>query len=128
DGRPSGIWIGGGVLAQPPLASRSSIGIDTAGTLHVDRVKLFGTWQGTGQRRTLTGLNTPPGPGQTVLLTTAYGPRTPVVPGAAEAVLDPFPATAPNTDLTGAVTATASGGGAPIPADGAVLMAAGGAA
>ncbi len=128
DGRPSGVWIGNGLLAQPPLASRSSIGIDTAGTLHVDRVKLFGTWQGTGQRRTLTGLNQPPAPGQTVLFTSAFGPRTPVVAGAAEAVVGAFPPTMPNADLAGAVTATASGGGEPIPAGGAVVMAAGGAA
>jgi len=128
DGRPSGIWIGNSLLAQPPLASRSSIGVDTTGTLHVDRVKLFGTWQGTGQRRTLTGLNTPPGPGQTVLFTSAYGPRTPVVASAAEAVLGAFPPTSPNADLSGAVTATASGGGEPIPPGGAVLMAVGGAA
>jgi len=128
DGRPSGIWIGNSLLAQPPLASRSSIGVDTTGTLYVDRVKLFGTWQGTGQRRTLTGLNTPPGPGQTVLFTSAYGPRTPVVASAAEAVLGAFPPTSPNADLSGAVTATASGGGEPIPPGGAVLMAVGGAA
>src|SRR5690242_8802636 len=128
DGRPSGVWIGNGLLAQPPLASRSSIGIDTAGNLHVDRVKLFGTWQGTGQRRALTGLNQPPAPGQTVLFTPAYGPRTPVVAGAAEAVLGTFPPTVPNADLSGAVTATASGGGEPIQAGGAVVMAVGGAA
>ena len=128
DGRPSGVWIGNGLLAQPPLASRSSIGIDTAGTLRVDRVKLFGTWQGTGQRRTLTGLNQPPAPGQTVLFTSAFGPRTPVVAGAAEAVVGAFPPTMPNADLAGAVTATASGGGEPIPAGGAVVMATGGAA
>ena len=63
DGRPSGVWIGNGLLAHPPLASRSSIGIDTAGTLHVDRVKLFGTWQGTGQRRTLERAQPTPGAG-----------------------------------------------------------------
>jgi Phosphodiester glycosidase/FlgD Ig-like domain len=128
DGRPSGVWIGSGLLAQPPLASRSSIGIDAAGNVHVDRVKFFGTWQGTGQRRTLTGLNQPPTPGQTVLFTSAYGPRTPVVAGAAEAVLGAFPPTAPNADLAGEVTATASGGGDPIPPGGAVVMAVGGAA
>ena len=127
DGRPSGVWIENGLLAQPPLASRSSIGIDAAGTLHIDRVKLFGTWQGTGQRRTLTGLNTPPGPGQTVLVTSAYGPRAPVVAGAAEAMLGAFPPSAPNADLAGTVTATGVGGGEPIPPGGAVLMAAGGA-
>jgi hypothetical protein len=128
DGRPSGVFIGDGVLAQPPLASRSSIGIDAAGTLHVDRVRLFGTWQGTGQRRTLAGLDQPPSPGQTVLFTTAYGLRTPVVAGAAEAVLGVFPPTAPNADLAGVVTATATGGGEPIPPGGAVLLAVGGAA
>ena len=128
DGRPSGVWISDGVLAQAPLASRSSIGIDAGGTLRVDRVKLFGTWQGTGQRRTLAGVNAPPTPGQVVLFTSAYGPRTPVVAGAAEAVIGTFPPTAPNADLSGAVSATASGGGEPIPVGGAVLMAAGGAA
>jgi hypothetical protein len=128
DGRPSGEWIGNGLLAQPPLASRSSIGIDAAGTLHVDRVRLFGTWQGAGQRRTLAGLNQPPTPGQTVLFTSAYGPRTPVVAGGAEAVLGAFPPTAPNADLAGQVSATASGGGDPIPPGGAVVMAVGGAA
>src|SRR4051794_21548133 len=120
DGRPSGVWIGNGLLAQPPLGSRSSIGIDTAGTLHVDRVKLFGTWQGTGQRRTLTGINTPPGPGQTVLFTSAYGPRAPVVAGAAEVALASFPPSTPNADLAGAVTSAGSGGGESIPAGGAV--------
>ena len=128
DGRPSGVWINGGVLAQSPLANRSSIGIDTGGTLHVDRVRLFGTWQGTGQRRALSGINEPPGPGQTVLFTSAYGPRTPAVAGAAEVVLGSFPSTSPNTDLAGAVTAIASGGVEPIPPGGAVLMATGAAA
>jgi hypothetical protein len=128
DGRPSGVWIEDGLLAQPPLASRSSIGIDAAGTLHVDRVKLFGTWQGTGQRRTLTGINTPPAPGQTVLFTPAYGARAPVLAGSVDAVLGAFPPAAPNVDLSGAVTAVGSGGGEPVPPGGAVLMAAGGAA
>ncbi|HET7129536.1 MAG TPA: phosphodiester glycosidase family protein [Gaiellaceae bacterium] len=128
DSRPSGIWISNGLVVQPPLASRSSIGIDASGMLRVQRERLFGTWQGTGQRRTLTGLNEPPGPGQTVLFTSAYGARTPPVTGAAEVVLDVFPATAPNTDLAATVAAGASGGGEPIPAGGAVLMATGAAA
>ena len=125
DGPPSGVWISGGLLEHPPLASRSSIGIDATGTLRVDRVRLFGTWQGTGQRRTLNGVNQVPAPGQAVLFTAAYGPRTPVVAGAKEVVLGTFPPTSPNVDLAGAVTATASGGGEPIPAGGAVLMAVG---
>jgi hypothetical protein len=128
DSRPSGIWIDGGVLGQPPLASRSSIGIDTTGALRVQRERFFGTWQGTGQRRTLAGLNEPPGPGQTVLFTSAYGPRTPAVAGAAEAVIGSFPPTAPNRDLAGTVAAAGSGGGEPIPPGGAVVMAVGAAA
>jgi large repetitive protein len=128
DGRPSGVWISNGLLGQPPLASRSSIGIDTSGALSVQRERLFGTWQGTGQRRTLNGLNEPPAPGQAVLFTSAYGSRTPAVAGAAEVALGSFPATAPNTDLAGTVTATGSGGGEPIPPGGAVLMASGAAA
>jgi hypothetical protein len=60
-----------------------------------------------------------------MLFTPAYGARTPVVAGAAEIVLQPFPAAAPNADLTAAVTATAVGGGTVIPPDGAVIMAAG---
>ena len=61
-----------------------------------------------------------------MLFTSAYGPRTPVVAGAAEVgARRRSRPTAPNTDLAGTVTATASGGGEPIPPAGAVLMAAG---
>ncbi len=125
DGSPSGIFMSGGVLTHPPLSTRSSIGIDSAGLLHVDRVKFFGTWRGTGQRRPLNGLNETPKPGEVILFTPGYGARTPVVAGAAEIVLDSFPAALPNTDLTATVTATATGGGTAIPPTGAVLMAAG---
>ena len=43
-----------------------------------------------------------------------------------EDTLSPFPATAPNTDLVGTVTATSPAGGVPIPPGGAVLVARGG--
>ena len=125
DGHPAGIFMQGGLLQHPPLGTRSSIGVDSAGALHVDRVKFFGTWRGTGQRRPLSGLNDVPKAGQVMLFTPAFGARTPSVPGAAEIVLQPFPAAAPNTDLTATVTAVAVGGGTAIPADGAVIMAAG---
>jgi hypothetical protein len=125
DGRPAGVLMQGGLLLHPPLSTRSSVGIDSAGTVHVDRVKFFGTWRGTGQRRPLNGINDVPKGGQVMLFTPAFGARTPVVPGAAEIVLQPFPAAAPNVDLTATVTATAVGGGTAIPADGAVVMAAG---
>jgi len=125
DGHPAGIFMQGGLLLHPPLSTRSSIGVDSAGALHVDRVKFFGTWRGTGQRRPLNGLNEVPKAGEVILFTPAFGTRTPVVPGAAEIVLQPFPAAAPNTDLTATVTAAAVGGGTAIPTDGAVVMAAG---
>jgi Phosphodiester glycosidase/FlgD Ig-like domain len=125
DGHPSGIFMTGGVLAHPPLSARSSIGIDTAGALHVDRVKFFGTWKGTGQRRPLAGINQTPAPGQVELFTPAYGARTPRIANAASVVLQPFPATAPNVDLTATVTAATVGGGDVVPPDGAVLMATG---
>jgi hypothetical protein len=125
DAHPSGVVMQGGVLQHSPSSGRASTGIDTAGALHVDRLRFFGTWQGTGQRRPLNGLNQVPSPGQVVLFTPAYGTRAPSVPGAADAILEPFPATAPNTDLAATVAAVGAGGGATIPADGAVLMATG---
>ena len=125
DGHPSGIVLQGGLLAHPPAGARSSIGVDAAGALHVDRVRFFGTWQGRGQRRPLNGLNQAPGPGQVVLFTPAYGARAPVVAGSAEVVLEPFPAAAPNSDLTATVVTAGAGGGEAIPADGAILLATG---
>jgi Phosphodiester glycosidase/FlgD Ig-like domain len=60
-----------------------------------------------------------------VLFTPAWGATTPVVAGSTEAVLEPFPSAAVDADLTAAVTSQASGGGTPIPPDGAVLMSVG---
>ncbi len=128
DGRPAGVVLLGGALAHPPAAARSSIGIDEAGTLHVDRVRLFGTWQGTGQRRTLNTVGQAPAPGQYALFTPAYGATAPLVAGSADVVLEPFPAALPGTDLRASVARAGSGGGESIPPDGAVLMAAGAAA
>jgi hypothetical protein len=125
DGHPSGIVLRNGALLHPPLGARSSIGVDSAGTLHVDRVKFFGTWQGTGQRRPLGGINEAPSPGEVILFTPAYGPKAPVVTGSYEIALAPFPAPIPNVELRAQVTATGSGGGEAIPTDGAVLMATG---
>ncbi len=126
DGHPSGALMRNGILDHPPLGERSSIGIDSTGGLHVDRVRFFGTWRGTGQRRPLNGLNEMPENGQVVLFTPAWGPATPKLPGVAEAVVAPFAATIPNADLTGPVVqVTEGGGGTPIPAGGAVLVARG---
>ena len=120
---PAGMFLQNGVLLHSPVGSRSSMGVDGDGALHVDRVKFFGTWRGTGQRRPLNGLNEVPRAGQVVLFTPAFGARTPAVPGAAEIVLQPFPAALPDSDLTASVTAADVGGGAAIPPDGAVIMA-----
>jgi hypothetical protein len=121
DGHPTGGLIRGGILDRGPADFRSTIGVDTDGLLRVERVRLAGSWQGSGQRRIL-GINEPPRPNRTTLYTRAWGPRTPAESGGAHAILQPFPATAPNTPLVSTVVAYASGGNQPIPPDGAVLV------
>jgi hypothetical protein len=123
DGHPSGMLMQGGVLQNQPYRFRSSVGISTSGTLNVSRVAFFGYWQGLGQRRPLTGFNQPPRGDGTSLFTPAWGTATPRVAGAVEAVLAPFPAAVPGQDLGGTVTVQTTGGGTPIPRNGAVLMA-----
>jgi hypothetical protein len=124
DGHPTGALIRGGILDSAPVGFRSSIGIDTDGVLHVERVQLEGTWQGSGQRR-IMGINEPPRGGRTTLYTPAWGGRTPAENGGAQAILRPFPAAAPNTPLSSTITEYVSGGNQPIPPDGAVLVARG---
>ena len=127
DGRPSGMLMQAGVLQHPPLPDRSSLGIAADGSLRVARIRMFGTWRGTGQRRPLD-LNESPSPNGISLFTPAWGPATPVQPGSVEAVLSPLPPTTPNVDLTGPVVQLAQGGNTPIPSGGAVLVARGTAA
>ncbi len=121
-GLPSGIVLQNGAMAHGALSTRSSIGFDTAGTMHVKRVAFVGTWKGSGQRRPLNGLNQVPKAGQVVLFTPAWGPSTPAVANSTEVVLQPFPVAAPNSDLTAPVLAQGTGGGTAIPSDGAILM------
>src|SRR5262249_17589559 len=125
-GLPSGVLMRDGAMASPPSDERSSAGLLTDGTLDVRRVSFVGTWQGAGARRTLTKFNRPfPGTG-IALYTDAWGPTTPNVAGATAAVLFPFPAAIPNTDLPAPVVELRIGGGAvPIPPGGAVLLAKG---
>jgi Phosphodiester glycosidase/FlgD Ig-like domain len=125
NGNPNGIYIQAGTIEHWSSSNRSSLGFDASGTLHVKRFATLGTWRGTGQRRPLNGMNQLPTKGQVVAFTPAWGPTTPVVANSSEVVLEPFPAAAPNADLTGTVTALASGGGTPIPSDGVVLMSVG---
>jgi flagellar hook assembly protein FlgD len=127
-GHPSGLFLQGGVMATKPLGTRSSLGIDPSGTLSVDQVPFVGDWRGNGPRRGLSGLNEEAGPNGTVLFTPAWGGATPVDRAAVEAVLSPFPAAVPNTNLTGTVTAVLQGGNHPVPPGGAILYARGNAA
>jgi len=125
DGRPSGILMRNGALDHAPIATRSSIGVDSSGTLRVERVALLGTWQGAGQRRVFNIVNDRLGASGVALYTPAWGPATPPAPASVEAVLEPFPPAAPYSELAGHVVQLASGGGTPIPPDGAVLVARG---
>ena len=127
-GRPSGIFMHDRVLASAPNDGRSSVGITDDGTLDVRRIQFIGTWQGFGQRRSVTAFNQPPGPNGIALYTPAWGRTTPSQPGAVTAVLSPFPAATPNTDLQGQAVDVRDGSPTAIPANGAVLVARGTAA
>ena len=126
DGRPSGILVQAGALHHPPSPDRSSVGVAADGSLRVERVRYFGTWRGTGQRRPLD-LNETPGPNEVSLFTRSWGPSTPALENALEVVLRPFPPATPNGELAGTVTEVRQGsaGGIAIPPDGAVLTAQG---
>lgn len=122
---PSGLFLENRVARTGPLGGRSSLGIDSAGNLSVDRVPFIGDWRGTGPRRALAGLNELPGENGTSLFTPGWGPTTPPSRDALEVVLAPFPAATPNADLTGAVVQILRGGNHAIPPGGAVLLARG---
>ncbi len=120
DGHPTGIVLQGGIIKSPPYRDRSSVGISDTGTLNVARVALYGYWQGLGSRHPLQVNRTPRGDG-TALYTPAWGARTPSIAGAFETVLQPFPPTTTG-ELDGTSLAQATGGGTPIPQNGAVLL------
>ena len=128
DGRPSGILLRDGVLASPPNGGRSSAGITLDGTLDVRRIRFFGTWRGTGLRRTLGELNRPPGPNSVALFTPDWGAATPRIAGSFAAILSPFPAALSNADLSAPVTDVALDGPVPLSPGTAVLVARGNAA
>jgi hypothetical protein len=129
DGHPTGILVRNGTLDRQPVPTRSSIGIDTSGALHVDRLRLIATWQGSGQRRPMQAVNDlPPTPSGVAVFTPSYGPSAPAIAGANYAVIEPFPQTLPNTPVQGPVVQVVQNGPVPIPSDGAVLVARGGSA
>jgi len=128
EGLPSGMLMQSGVLEAPPHPKRSTLGITDDGSLLIDRVTMLGQWQGLGPKRALNGLNQRPGAQGISLFTPVWGDNTPQASGTVEVVLEPMPPAAPFTDLTGTVIDIKTGGGTPIPRDGAVLVARGSAA
>ncbi len=128
DGRPSGILLRDGVLVSAPEGKRSSAGISLDGTLDVQRVKLFATWRGTGQRRPVNAYNEAPGANGIALFTSDWGPATPRIPGAVNVILSPFPAATPNADLIAPVADAFQAESVPIAPGTAVLVARGTAA
>lgn len=128
-GVPSGVLMQDGQVMSPPSAYRASAGVTSDGTLDIRRVTLSGTWQGLGGKRTLNLFNKRLEGNGIALYTQVWGPTTPPTPGAVSAVLFPFPAATPNTDLQAPVAELRTGGAAvPIPPGGAVLVAVGAAA
>lgn len=127
NGAPSGILMRNGGVDQPPVASRSSIGIDSSGALAAARVAMLATWQGSGPRRALAEINGVPVANAVSLFTPAWGPVTPSVSGSVQVALAPFPTATPNVELAAPVTAVSTGSTA-IPAGGAVIVARGTAA
>ena len=128
DGRPAGLLMQNRVLQSVPDSARSSIGIEPNGTLDIRHAAWNAFWQGRGQRRPLTGLNEPANQGGITLYTPTWGAATPPAAGVTEAVIYPFPALTPGSDLSGNVVQFTQGGNTPIPAGGAVLSATGGSA
>ena len=125
DGTPHGIFMQNGLLHRSPLRSRSSLGIDPQGRLHVVRVEFFGAWTAAGPRRPLNRVNQAPAPGGISLFTPAWGATTPPSADTVEATLTPFGPAALNTALSGRVVDLVQGGGRRIPPNGAVLVARG---
>lgn len=128
-GYPSGLLVRGGVLEHHSHPGRSSIGIDPAGTLHVDRVSFSGFWRAAGAAaHPVNALNDPPRARQLALFTPSWGRSTPSAKGTLEVTLKPFPPTLAGADVTGTVAETPHAGPTVIPRDGAVLVARGGSA
>jgi hypothetical protein len=127
-GWPSGLLMQGGLVEHHPADNRAAVGIDTSGTLHVDRVPWSAYWRAPdGNTYPIAQVNEPPRMDRAALFTPVWGASTPAVKGAA-AVLRPFPPAVPYRDLSTTVTAVVSNSAVAIPRDGAVLVARGDAA
>jgi hypothetical protein len=130
-GRPSGIVVRDGVVSGRPNPYRSMLAIGLDGLLRVTRVDFFGFWRvGDGPPAPLSQLNNELDPKTSAagVFTPAWGDTTPRVPEAVDVVLRGLPPTTPGVDLTGTVAEIRTGGGTPIPPDGAVVQGVGAAA
>jgi hypothetical protein len=127
-GSPSGILLRDSVLVSAPNGHRSSAGITLDGDLDVRRVRLYGTWRGLGQQRTLNAFNEAPGRNGIALFTSDWGPATPRIQGALTMILSPFPAATPNVDLSARVSDLLQDGSMAIAPGTAALVARGTAA
>ncbi|HMC71965.1 MAG TPA: hypothetical protein VKJ07_22605, partial [Mycobacteriales bacterium] len=104
-GWPSGLLMRGGVVEHQSALGRASVGVDTGGMLHVDRVPWFGRWHGADPTwQPISQLNEPARANATALFTPVWGAKTPATRGTV-VVLGSFPPTTPRRDLTGVVQA-----------------------
>jgi hypothetical protein len=127
-GWPSGLLMRGGIVEHQSALGRAALGVDTDAMLHVDKVPWSGRWRGPDNVwYPVSQLNEPPRQNAVALFTPVWGAPTPAVTGTT-IVLEPFPPTAPRTDLTGTIVAVNDGDGTAVPPDGAVLVARGTAA
>jgi hypothetical protein len=127
-GWPSGLLIRNGVVEHQSALGRAAVGIDTGATLHTAKIPWFGRWHGPdGVWYPVSQLNEPPRANAAALFTAVWGRDTPAVQNGVAVVLEPFPPTAPRTDLVGTIVSIANGA-SDVPADGAVLVARGTAA
>ncbi len=127
-GRPSGVFLRGGDLANPPNAGRSSLGILSDGTLEVRRVAFKGllTLSDGVTTRPLMRLNELPPANGVSLFTPTFGLATPPLQGATAAIVFPFPPATPGVDLPAPIAAVfPSSAPVEIPSGGAVLVARG---
>ena len=126
-GRPSGIFLRGGVLATQAAPLRSSLGIGLDGLLRTDFIRYQGTWQfGSDRLRLLREFNHPlDRPNGVALFSPTWGRTTPLLKHGREVVLARVAPVGPNEDLAGKVVARSRKTGNRIPSGGAVLQAIG---
>jgi hypothetical protein len=130
DGRPTGVLVRGNVLDHHPADGRPSIGIDAAGTLHVDSARLATSWRGSAApaSHTVDAVNDPVRPDQVTLFTPSWGAPTPPARNAVSVVLEPVPPTTLGGTFTAPVVGVGTGAPTAIPPDGVVLVGRGSAA